>query len=107
MVKNLPATAGDIREVGLIPGARRSPGGGRGNPPQHSCLENPMDRGALWAAAHRVAESQIRLEQLCTHTNRAPAGLLQGLGEQSQLFNRKPLGSNKKITFFFFKKERV
>ena len=49
VVKNLPAKAGDIREVGLIPGSRRSPGGGHGNPLSYSCLENPMDRGA-WQA---------------------------------------------------------
>ena len=45
-VKNPPASSGDIRDVGLIPGLRRSPGGGHGNPLQDSCLENPMDRGA-------------------------------------------------------------
>ena len=47
--KNSPANAGDIRDVGLIPGSGRSPGGGPGNPLQYSCLENPMDRGASWA----------------------------------------------------------
>ena len=46
VVKNPPANAGDIRDAGLIPGSGRSPGGGHGNPLQHSCLENPMDRGA-------------------------------------------------------------
>ena len=46
MVKNLPANAGDIRDVGLIPGPGRSLGGGHGNPLQYSCPENPMDRGA-------------------------------------------------------------
>ena len=46
MVKNLPASAGDVRDVGLIPGSGRSPGGGHGNPLQYSCLENPMDRAA-------------------------------------------------------------
>ena len=45
VVKNLPANAGDIRHVGLIPGLGRSPGEGHGNPLQYSCLENPMDRG--------------------------------------------------------------
>ena len=39
--KNLPANAGDVRDVGLIPGLGRSPGGGHGNPLQYSCLENP------------------------------------------------------------------
>ena len=46
VVKNPPASAGDIRDAGSIPGLGRSPGGGLGNPPEHSCLENPMDRGA-------------------------------------------------------------
>ena len=41
----------------MIPGSGRSPGGGNGTPLQYSCLENPMDRGAWWAAVHGVAES--------------------------------------------------
>ena len=47
MVKNPPASAGDIRDMGSIPGSGRSPGGGHGNPLQYSCLENSMDRGSL------------------------------------------------------------
>ena len=47
-VKNSPASAGDVKDVGLIPGLGRSPGGGHGNPLQYSCLGNPMDRGAWW-----------------------------------------------------------
>ena len=47
VVKNLPADAGDIRDMGSIPGLGRSPGGGHSNPLQYSCLENPVDRGAL------------------------------------------------------------
>ena len=53
MVKNLHANAGG---VGLVPGSGRSPGEGNGNPPQYSCLENPMDRGAWQATVHGVAE---------------------------------------------------
>ena len=53
MVKNLPANAGDVRDVGLIPGSGRSPGEGHDNPLQYSCLENPMDREAWWATVHR------------------------------------------------------
>ena len=49
VVRNLPASAGDIRDSGLIPGSGRSPGGGHGNPLQYSCLENPKDREA-WGA---------------------------------------------------------
>ena len=45
VVKNPPANAGDIRDVGSVPGLGRSPGGGHGNPLQYSCLENPKDRG--------------------------------------------------------------
>ena len=50
--------AGDLRDMDLIPGSRRSPGGGHGNPFQYSCLENPMDRGAWWATVHRVTKGQ-------------------------------------------------
>ena len=46
VVKNLPANAGDVRDVGSIPGWGIHPGEGHGNPLQYSCLENPMDRGA-------------------------------------------------------------
>ena len=46
VVKNLPASAGDGRNVGSIPESGRSPGVGNGNPLQYSCLENSMDRGA-------------------------------------------------------------
>ena len=49
VVKSPPANAGDIRDMGLIPGSGRCPGGGHGNPLQYSCLENPMNRGAWWA----------------------------------------------------------
>ena len=49
--KNLPANAEDSGDVGSIPGLGRSPGEGNGNLLQHSCLENPMDRGAWWATA--------------------------------------------------------
>ena len=54
-VKNLPANAGDIRDVGSIPGSGRSPGVGRGNPVQYACLENPVDRGVWQAIVHSVA----------------------------------------------------
>ena len=56
MVKNSSANAGDIRDVGSIPGSGRSPGGGNDNPLQYSCLENPMDRGSWQAVVHGVAE---------------------------------------------------
>jgi len=58
VVKNLPANAGDIRDMGSIPELRRSPGVGNGNPQQYSCLGNPMDRGAWWAIVHEAAKRQ-------------------------------------------------
>ena len=67
VVKNLSAKAGDIRDAGSVPESGRSPGGGHGNPLQHFCLENPMDRGAWWATVHGVAKSQIRLKQPSMH----------------------------------------
>ena len=60
-VQNWPASVGDIRDAGLIPGSGRSPGGGNGNRPQYSCLENSMDRGAQWATVHGAAKSQTKL----------------------------------------------
>ena len=62
VVKNPPAMAGDRRGVGSIPGLRRSPGGGYGNPLQYFCLENPMDRGARRATVNRVTKSQTQLK---------------------------------------------
>ena len=58
MVKNPPANAGDIGDLGSIPGLRRSPGVGLGSPLQCSCLENPMDWGAWWATVHGVTKSK-------------------------------------------------
>ena len=66
MVKNPPANAGDIRDMGSIPGLGRSPGGGNGNPLQYSCLENPMDRGVWWTMVHMVEMGWTRLKQLST-----------------------------------------
>ena len=57
VVKNLPARAGDVRDMGLIPGSGRSPREGNGNPLQYSCLEDPTDREAWQATVRRVAES--------------------------------------------------
>ena len=56
VVKNLPANAGDIREVDLILGSGRSPAEGNGNPWQYSYLGNPMERGAWQATVYRVKE---------------------------------------------------
>ena len=55
VVKNLSASAGDIKDVSAIPGPGRCPGRGHGNLLKYSCLENPMDRGAWLAIVHGVA----------------------------------------------------
>ena len=61
VVKDLPANAGDTRDMGSTPGLGRSLGGGHDNPLQYSCLENPMHRGAWWAIVHVIARSQTHL----------------------------------------------
>ena len=69
MVKNLPTKAGDTRDVCLILGSGRSPGVGKYNPLQYSCLENSMDRGTWWATVHGITTSQTQLltqEHTCT-----------------------------------------
>ena len=58
LVKNPPANAGDKRDLSLIPGLERFPGGGNGNPLQILSWKNPMDRGAWPATVHGVIKSQ-------------------------------------------------
>ena len=62
--KGPACTAGDVRDMGSIPGLGLSPGGERGNPLQYSCLEDSMDKRAWRAIVHRVAKSWTRLKQL-------------------------------------------
>ena len=59
--KDPPASAGNVRDLGSVPGSGRAPGEGNSNPLQCSCLENSLDRGAWWARVHGVAKSQTRL----------------------------------------------
>ena len=66
-VKNPLAITGATGAAGSIPESGISPGGGNGNPLQYSCLENCMDRGALWATVHGVAKSGTLLKRLSTH----------------------------------------
>ena len=63
VVNNPPASVGDVKDLGSVPGLGRSPGGEHGSPLQYSCLENSMDRGgACWAVVHGVAKSWTRLK---------------------------------------------
>ena len=97
LVNNMPANAGDIRDALSIPGSGKSPGKGHGNPLQYSCLENPMDWGAWWAAIYGVAQSQTRLsnftftfhfhaleKEMATHSS-VLAWRIQGTGEPGGL----------------------
>ena len=68
MVKYLPDSTGDVRDMSLIHGSGSSPGGEHGNPLQYSHLENPMNREAWRAIIHKVTNSQTRLKQLSMHT---------------------------------------
>ena len=67
VVKNMPASARDLRDTGSIPGLGKSPREGHGNLLQYSCLENPGDSGAWWATVQRVAKSWTRLNWLSMH----------------------------------------
>ena len=67
MVKNPPANAGDVRDVGSIPESGRSPGGGHGNPLQYSCLENPMVSGVWWARINWIANCWTQMKQFSMH----------------------------------------
>ena len=62
MVKNPPAIAGAARDVGSIPGLGRAPGRGNGDPPQYSCRDSHIDRGAQQAIVHGVTKSQTGLK---------------------------------------------
>ena len=68
VVKNPLANTQDVRDVNLIPGSGRSPGGGQCNLLQYSCLENPMDRGAWQATVYGVTESDTTEAPQHTHT---------------------------------------
>ena len=64
VVKNLPAIAGDRRDTSSVPGLGRSPGRGPGNPPQYSCLENPVDRGAWWATYSPQGHTELDMTEV-------------------------------------------
>ena len=86
MVKNPPAVAGDVEDASLIPGSGRSPGGGHSYPLQCSCLENPMDRRAWWAAVHGVTKSWARLMTKQQQCREKPSSSLLGILPVSCLY---------------------
>ena len=98
VVKNLPANAGDIRDMGSIPGSGRSAGVGRGSPLQYSCLENPINGEVWWATVHG-AKSRTRLsdftftfhfhaleKEMATHSS-VLAWRIPGTGEPGGLWS--------------------
>ena len=81
VVKNLPANSGDAGNAALNPGSGRSPGGGHGSPPQYSCLENPMDRGA-----HGLQKSWTQLKGLSMHAHtELRSHMLSGMVKRSKM----------------------
>ena len=74
-----PLINADVRDMSLIPGLGRSPGGGHGNPLHCAWLENPMDRGTWWAIAHRVAKSCTWWKQFSRHVGFAKLPFISGL----------------------------
>ena len=68
-IYRIPRWLSEFRiHLGSIPGWKRSPGGGHGNPLQYSCLEHPMDRGDWQTTVHRVTKSQTQLKRLSMHS---------------------------------------
>ena len=97
-MKNLPANAGDIRDIGSIPGSGRSAGVGSGSPLQYSCLENPMN-GGVWRGMVHGAKSPTRLsnfpftfdfhtleKEMATHSS-VLAWRIPGTGEPGGLWS--------------------
>ena len=102
VVKNPPTNAGDSGDRASIPGLRRFPGEGNGNPLQYSCLENPIDGGAWWATVHGVAKSQTQLSNSLSLffsdsvvqnplAKAGDMGLILGLGRSPGEGNGNPL----------------
>ena len=93
-VKESACNAGDVRDLGLIPGSGRSPGGGHGNQLQNSCLENPTDRRAWRAAVHKAAESDT--SEAMMHACRHLQGHLIPRGPERQGDRRELSGDKQK-----------
>ena len=87
MIENSIANAGDVRDVGSIPGSGRSLEEGNGNLLQYSCLENSMDRGDWWAMVHKVTKSWTQLKRRNTQRDQECIGINPNfLGHPSPTF---------------------
>ena len=91
VVENLPANAGNMRDMGSIPGSGRSPGVRNGNPLQYSCLENLIDRAAWRATVHGVAKSWTWLKQLSRQTQVQADMLVEPHGNHNHIKSSYPL----------------
>ena len=76
-VKNPPANSGGARDMGLIPGLGRSPGGRHGHPLQYSCLENPADRGAWWVQSKGL--KKFDMTEVTEHAHRMRTKMVRPL----------------------------
>ena len=104
--KNPPANAGDVRDIGSIPGSGRFPRGGHGNPLQFSCLENLMDRGAWRATAHGYAKRWTWLKRLSMHRmhktfSKQPIKIYSDQRMLGNRLNNLPWSLSKMIIFKF------
>ena len=97
VVKNLPANEEDVKDVGLIPGLGRSPGGGHGNPRLYSCPENPHEKRSLVGCNHAVTQSLTQLNWLRTH---ARIHISEGLGIKSITTNKASGGDGIPLELF-------
>ena len=97
--ENLPASAGDKRDAGSIPGLGRSPGGGHGNPLQYSCLESSADVGAWRATVRGFAKSQTPLKRFSTARWGAEPFGLQYLGQHLFLRGSQPTPMVSRVGF--------
>ena len=94
-VKNPPANAGGVRDMGLILRSGRSPEGGNGNPLQYSCLENLMDRGAWWPTIYGFAKRDDWSNLAHVHAHVLYMNVVRRVNPKISL-------SKKKILFSFY-----
>ena len=100
--KNLPANAGDTRDVGSIPGSGKFPREGNGNLLQYSCLENPIDREAWWTTVYWVAKNRTRLKQFSMYTHKK---ILSESLYQTAISNKPTQESSRLFSSFCFYSE--